>query len=145
MPDRKEQIANLVDNFRTINKGMVKFGPSFLNELDVTYSQMIILGLVKENEGISLKGLAATLGISSSAATQQVNTLVKRGYLVRQESDADRRLVKIRLSGEMDKRVENIKARFLEQISAFFDRMSDEELAQYSALTAKIASQVLQE
>ena len=145
MQDRKEQIAGLVDNLRAVYKGMVKFGPSFLNELNITYTQLIILGLVRENEGMSVKKLAGTMGTTSSAATQQINNLVKRGYLVREESNADRRLVRIRLSSEMDKQVEAIDARFVEQFSAFFVRISDEELAEYCRLTAKIANQVLQE
>ena len=144
-PDRKVQIAGLVENFRALSKAMVKFGPSFLNELNITYTQMLILGLVKENEGISLKRLAGMMGTTSSAATQQVDNLVRRGYLLRQESDTDRRLVRVRLTGAMDRQVETMKTKFLEQLSPLFDRLTDRELAQYSALTSKIARQVLQE
>jgi DNA-binding MarR family transcriptional regulator len=144
MIDRKEQIAGLIDNLRAVYKGMVKFGPSFLNELNITYAQMIILGLVRENEGISVKNLAATLGITSSAATQQVNNLVKRGYLVREESDIDRRLVRIRLTGAMDKQVEILEARLVEQFAPLLDTMTGEELSQYCLLTGKIASHILQ-
>jgi len=144
MLDRKEQIAGLIDNFRAVYKAMVKIAPSFLNELNITYTQMIILGFVKENEGISLKELAGTIGITSSAATQQVNNLVKRGYLVREESNADRRFVKIRLSGEMDKQVEVFEARFLEQFFTFLNEITDEELALYCKLNSRIANQILQ-
>jgi DNA-binding MarR family transcriptional regulator len=145
MTERKEQIAGLVENFRALSKAMGKFGPSFLNELNITYTQMLILGLVKENEGISLKNLAGMMGTTSSAATQQVDSLVRRGYLLRHESDTDRRLVMVRLTGEMDKQVEAMKTKFLEQLSPLFDRLTNEELAQYSALTAKIAGKVLQQ
>ncbi len=123
---------------------MIKVAPSFLNELNITYTQMIILSFVKENEGLSLKELAGTMGITSSAATQQVNNLVKKGYLVREESNADRRFVKIRLSGEMDKQVEVFEARFLEQFFKFFSELTDEELALYCKLNSKIANQILQ-
>jgi DNA-binding MarR family transcriptional regulator len=143
--DRNRRIAGLVDNFRVLSKVMVKFGPSFLNELNITYTQMIILGLVRGNEGISVKKLAGTMGITSSAATQQVNGLVAKGYLVREESPADRRLVRICLSGKMEKQVATMEAKFLEQLSPLFDRLTDEELAQFCNLTAKLASQITQE
>jgi DNA-binding MarR family transcriptional regulator len=144
MLDRKEQIAGLIDNFRAVQKAMIKIAPSFLKELNITYTQIIILGLIKENEGLSLKELAGTMGITSSAATQQVNNLVKRGYLVREESNLDRRFVKIRLSGEMDKQVEVFKDRFLEQFFKFFSELTDEELTLYCKFNNKIADQILQ-
>ncbi len=143
--DRKQQIADLVGNFRAFSKVMMKLGPSFLNELSITHTQMVILGLVRANEGISVKRLAGTMGITSSAATQQVNSLVRRGYLVREESTADRRLVRICLSGSMEKQVETMEAKFIEQLSPYFDRLTDGELAQFCNLTAKLASQILQE
>ena len=140
--DREKQITDLIDNFRAVYKAMFKVAPSFLSELNITYTQMIILSLVKENEGLSLKELAGTLGITSSAATQQVNNLVKKGYLVREESNADRRLIKIRLSGEMDKQIEKFEALFLEQLFTFFAGITDEELTQYYELNSKIAEQI---
>lgn len=144
MLDRKDQIAGILTNFRAVYKVMVKVAPTLLSELNITYTQMIILGFVKESGEVSLKELASTMGITSSAATQQVNNLVKGGYLVRQEGDVDRRLVKIRLSGEMNKQTEAIEAKFLEQLSAFFVGMTDEELALYCELNSRIANQILQ-
>ncbi len=144
MLDRKEQITGLIDNFRAVYKAMAKVAPSFLNELNITYAQMIILSLVKEHEGLSLKELAGILGITSSAATQQVNNLVKRGALVREESNADRRFIKIRLSGEMDKQVEVFEAKFMDQFPQFFTELNDEELALYCKLNGRIVKQILQ-
>jgi DNA-binding MarR family transcriptional regulator len=143
--DREKQITDLIDNFRAVYKAMFKVAPSFLNELNITYTQMIILSLVKENEGLSLKELAGTLGITSSAATQQVNNLVKRGYLVREESDADRRFVKIHISREMDKQVGAFEARIMEKIFYFFDDLTDKELALYCELNSKIAKKIQQQ
>jgi len=144
MLDRKDQIAGFIENFHAIYQAMVKGVPSILNELNITYTQMLILSFVKENEGISLKKLAGTMGITSSAATQQVNNLVKRSYLVREECNIDRRLVKIRLSGEMEKQIEVIKARFIEQLFTFFTGITDEELALCCKLHGRIADKILQ-
>jgi DNA-binding MarR family transcriptional regulator len=144
MLDRKKQIAGIIENFHTIFQALFKVAPSLITELKITHTQMIILSFVKENEGISLKELAGTMGITSSAATQQVNNLVKKGYLVREESNVDRRLVKIRLSGEMDKQIEIFETMFLEQLFTFFTGITDEELALYCELNSKIAKQILQ-
>jgi DNA-binding MarR family transcriptional regulator len=144
MLDRKEQILGFLESFHAVYQAMSKVVPFLLKELNITYTQMIILDFVKENEGISIKKLAGTMGITSSAATQQVNHLVKKGYLVREESNIDRRLVKIRLSGEVDKQSEVIKNSFLEQLFPFFAGMTDEELTLYCELNNKIVKQIQQ-
>jgi DNA-binding MarR family transcriptional regulator len=143
MLDRKKQIAGIIENFNTIFHALFKVAPSLITELKITHTQIIILSFVKENEGISLKKLASAMGITSSAATQQVNSLVKKGYLIREESNVDRRLVKIRLSGEMDKQIEVCEAMFIEQLFTFFTGITDEELAVYGELNGKIAKQIL--
>jgi DNA-binding MarR family transcriptional regulator len=144
MLDRKKQIAGIIENFNTIFHALIKVAPSLINELKITHTQMIILSIVKENEGISLKTLAGTLGITSSATTQQVNNMVKKGYLVREESNVDRRLVKIRLSGEMGKQIDICETLFLEQLFTFFTGITDEELASYCELNSKIVKQIQQ-
>ena len=105
---------------------------------------MFILSLVKENEGLSLKELAAILGISSSAATQQVNYLVKRGYLIRELNDADRRFIKISLSKEMSNPIGVFENSLIERFTEFFSELTDEELDLYSKLNSKIANQITQ-
>jgi DNA-binding MarR family transcriptional regulator len=144
MLNRKEQIAGFIENFHAVYQAMFKVVPFFFNELKITYTQVIILDFVRENEGISLKKLAGTMGISNSAATQQVNNLVKRGYLTREESKVDRRAVKIRLSGDMDKQLKKIKNRFLEQVLPFFTGITDEELALFCELSSRIANRIQQ-
>ncbi len=144
MPDRKQQISGILENIYAVYQAMVKIAPAILNELGITHTQMFILRFIKENEDVSLKKLAGTMGITSSAATQQVNNLVKRGYVVREESNIDRRLVKISLSEKMDKRIEKIEAMFLDQLYVFFNVLNDEELALYYRLQSRIAGQIIQ-
>jgi MarR family transcriptional regulator, organic hydroperoxide resistance regulator len=144
MPDRKKQITGIIENFRAVFKAMTRITPPLLSKLDITQTQMFILSLVKENEGLSLKELAAMLGISSSAATQQVNDLVERGYLNREINDADRRFVKISLSETMSNPIGVFEDSLIERFSDIFNEFSDEELEIYSNLNRKIASQIQQ-
>jgi DNA-binding MarR family transcriptional regulator len=144
MMDRKKQIAILIENFHTIFQTLFKVAPSFINELKITPNQMIILSFVKQNEGISVKKLAGTMGITSSAATQQLNNLVKKGCLVREESNLDRRVIKIHLSGKISRKIEKIEATFLEQLFTVYSGITDEELALYCELNSKIADQIRQ-
>ena len=122
---------------------MARIAPSFFRNLDITPTQMFILSLVKENRGISLKELADMLCISSSAATQQVNDLVKRGYLNREINDADRRYIKIKLCEEKSDQIRMFEDKMIEEFTVFFDELTDEELALYRKLNNKITSYIL--
>jgi len=123
---------------------MARIAPSFFRNLDITPTQMFILSLVKENRGISLKELADMLCISSSAATQQVNDLVKRGYLNREINDADRRYIKIKLCEEKSDQIRMFEDKMIEEFTVFFDELTDEELTQYRKLNNKITNYILQ-
>ncbi len=142
--NRNKQIEDILGSFRTINQAMTKLAPTFLKKLGITTNQMIILSLIKKNEGLSIKELAERMDITSSGATQQVNNLVKKGYLVREESNLDRRLVNIRISEEMDKKIDTVKTSLLEQLHTFFSEMNDEELELVRRLTDRIVDHIQQ-
>jgi DNA-binding MarR family transcriptional regulator len=144
MTDRKQKIAGILENITAVYQAMIKIAPTILNELGITHTQMFILSFIKQNKDVSLKKLAGTMGITSSAATQQVNNLVKKGYLVREESNVDRRMIKIHLSPKMDKQIEKIEAMFLDQLCDFFNVINDEELEIYYKLHSRIANQIMQ-
>ena len=142
--DRKKQIEGIVESIYAVSQAMVKIAPAIFRELNITHTQMFILNYIKGNEDINIKKLASTMGITSSAATQQVNNLVRKGYLFREEDNSDRRLVKIRLSEKMERKIEKVQSMFLEQIYTFFDKITDDELEFYYRLQSKIAEQALQ-
>ena len=143
MMDRKQQIVSIIEHFNAIHRKIMKIIPYILNELGISRTQMFILNFVKQNEDTSIKEVAHAMGITSSAATQQVNTLVEKGYLVREENDIDRRQVKIRLSPDMDKKIEKNEAVVIEQLCAFFDGISDKDLEQFYNMHKKITQHIL--
>jgi DNA-binding MarR family transcriptional regulator len=140
--NRNKQIEDILLSFRTINQAIMKMSPTFLNKLGITITQMIILNLVENNKDISIKKLAERMDITSSAATQQVNILVKKGFLVREESNIDRRLVNIHTSEELDKKMETIKVTLLEQLYPIFSEITDEELEIVHKFTDKIVNNI---
>jgi len=142
--DRKQYIADMIEGLSTVHQAIIKMASTILDELGISYTQMFILSYIKRNEGVSLKKLAATIGITSSAATQQVDNLVKKGFLVREQSNVDRRLLKICLAGKMDKRIEKLQTKYLDHLYAFFDVISDEELVEYYKIHSKIMEHILQ-
>ena len=141
MPDRKEQIGELLANLNALRRMVMRYRDSYLKQRNITYSQAWVLHVVKEHDGIGVKEIADLLGITSSAATQLVDTLVKRGYLSRERSPEDRRALEVRLSDQGKKQVDVLQMKNLEKL---FDVFDDEELLKYCELNKKIISRILE-
>jgi len=141
MLDRKEQIRELLANLRAVRRVVMRYRDSYLQQRNLTYSQMWVLHVVKEHDGIKVKEIADLLGITGSAATQLADALVKKGYLSRERSPGDRRALEIRLSDQGKKQVGVPQMKNLEKL---FDVFDDEELLQYCELNKKIINRILE-
>ena len=84
------------------------------------------------------------LGTSSSAATQLVDNLVKKGTLVSEKSLEDRRALKIRLAKNTKELIETTKTQTFQKIYTFFDILTDEELQQLSELSKKVTNNIME-
>lgn len=106
----------------------------------ITGAQWAVLHLLLHRESIAVKDAAESLGITSSAATQLIDALVKQGLVTREEGKEDRRLVELRLSKKAALHVAQMREVYLERLSEVFEALSDQELAQYVSLSKKLAA-----
>jgi MarR family transcriptional regulator, organic hydroperoxide resistance regulator len=133
--ERKKILENIFEDIYTIRQKLASEMNLPLHKIHITYSQWLVLNLVRKNNRISIKDIAALLDITSSAATQTVDGLVNRGLVSRKRSRTDRRVLEITLS---KKSVEHLK-RCFSKASLVFDVLNNDELMQYCRLTGKIA------
>lgn len=136
--NRKEKIEELLEILRPIRRHM---GSSSVgrNASRITPSQWGVLMLVGESGECTIKDVANALHVSSSAATQLVNPLVKSGHLVRRELASDRRAVALSLSKQTKAKMNQMRDAALQKALSLFESLSDRELEQYIALNRKIA------
>lgn len=110
------------------------------NENSVTLSQQVILLMVAARGAVGVKEIAEAQMISSSAATQAVDALVKKGYLLRSQDKRDRRATIVALGPEyeqiVNKRVGNAAA----YLTPIFSSLTKEELEEYERLNHKLVS-----
>ena len=86
----------------------------------------LVSKLTKESpEGISLKTLSEILNISAASTSEQINTLVNRGWLMRNRNPEDRRSVLIKLSTKTNNTIN--------KIHEFFDAMTTEILKDFDS------------
>ena len=78
-------------------------------------------------EGVSLKELAASLSLTSGAASAMVEMFVRRELLERRQDEEDRRAVRIRLSESGRRLIRELEQRFSHMTGRFLARHPAEE------------------
>lgn len=75
------------------------FGKRF-SPADAVPRQYSVLYLISINPGVSVKDLAAAIGVDQSTLVPTLNVCEARGWIRRERRTADRRLVALALTGE---------------------------------------------
>ena len=76
-----------------------QYGP-FLKELNLTYTQYIVMMVLWENEEVTSRELAKLLHLDYGTLTPVLKKLDQMGYLIRERSAEDERILIIKLTSE---------------------------------------------
>ena len=144
MADRRDHIEGILECFHVTKQRLLAGMHTLSDQVQISGSQWMALHAIYHHEGIGIKELSRILGISSSASTQLVDNLVKKGTLLCQKDPDDRRALNIKLAKNTREQIEKARTQALEKIYAFFDVLSDEELKQFNNLSKKVANFILE-
>lgn len=140
MQTRKQLIIELLHSFHAIRNitraKSLHLGP----QNHITHTQWFVLTIIDQFKKRNIKDVAEALEMSSSAATQLVDPLVKRGYVTRQEDPGDRRLIQLELSPKGKKHIAATKIPRINEMAKIFDPLTNKELEQFVQLHKKIIS-----
>ena len=89
-----EILVNLFREILVVEESAIITG-EFTN---ITVNDMHIIEAVGDGIGKNMSAIAKQLGITVGSLTTSMNGLVKKGYVVRERSEEDRRVVMIRLT-----------------------------------------------
>lgn len=149
MPTRKQTVSKILGSFQVIRRGLVQQVAEQKaceqNENSVTLSQQVILFTVASRGSVSVKAIAEAQMISSSAATQAVDALVKKGYLVRNQDERDRRATVVSLGPEYEQIVNKQVGNAAAYLTPIFASLSKAELEEYERLNRKLVSSLRKE
>ncbi len=143
MLNRKQKIEELMEGLQSFRRTMIFHGIPSAKMPRVTPSQWIVLHFVAQRGENSIKDVAHALNITSSAATQLVDGLVRSGYMIREIDSKDRRLVMLTLSKKTKNQVERMKKEALQKFLNIFKVLNNKEFDQYYALNKKIVQRLL--
>lgn len=82
------------------SKEIVRLYKPFLDEIDLTYTQYIVMMVMWETGEINVKSLGERLYLDSGTLTPLLKKLETKGYITRHRSAEDERNVIIRLTGD---------------------------------------------
>ena len=82
------------------SKEIIRKYTAYLKDLDLTYTQYIVMMFFWEEGSSNLKELGKTMILDSSTLTPLVNKLVKKGYLSKEKQSRDERYVMISITKE---------------------------------------------
>ena len=76
-------------------KEIVRRYKPFLDELDLTYTQYIAMMVLWEHRSVTVKELGALLFLDSGTLTPLLKKLESKGYVTRERSEADERVLNV--------------------------------------------------
>ena len=103
-------------------------------EQGITFPQLRILFRLRANSGIDLRTLADGLGISPSAASQQVDKLVERGFIYRSEDPHDRRRLRLQLTPHAEESLGEYSRIAVAYCMSIVSKLTDTDLKELSRL-----------
>ncbi len=106
--------------------------------LGVPRAQGMALHIVANAAGLGIKQIADVMRVSSSAATQFVDSLVRAGLLTRESDPDDRRTVRVSLTSAGKSKLEEFQRLHFQNATEVFSSLSDQELSTFHALLRKI-------
>lgn len=140
--DRAREIESLFTSLNALKRIVYSNSDYYLRQNGISFSQMMVLKVIKEHEGIGVKEISDILRTSSSATTQSVNILVEKGYVLREHELRDHRAVRIVLSEDGSRQLDSLKTQTMENL---FDMFTDEELYSYSATIKEFIKRIQEE
>lgn len=142
MPNRKQTIAKILGSFQIIRRALLQHVAEQQschdNQGSISLAQQMTLLTVAARGALSVKDIAAARMISSSAATQVVNSLVDKGLLIRSQDSRDRRATVVTLGPHYEKLVADRTANAASYLTPVFDALTVDELVEYERLNRKL-------
>ena len=90
--------------------------------------------------GVQLKVLAETLAITPAAASEMVDTLVRKGAIIRKSDQTDRRAVRLFVGDTLRERFEDCESSLDGLMEHFFATLSGEEKEVFCSVAEKFAA-----
>jgi DNA-binding MarR family transcriptional regulator len=118
------------------SKEIVRHYKPFLDKLDMTYTQYIAMMVMWEHKEVTVKELGQNLYLDSGTLTPLLKTMEKKGWVERNRSKEDERVLNVTIT-EMGEKLKDNAVQIPEQIARCV-RLEPEEATQLYKTLHKI-------
>lgn len=98
--DRDMAISNTVQGLRRIFKAVQDYSQDVSHRFGITGPQLWALKTISQTDGLSLSELSKKMYLHPSTVTGVVDRLENKGFVVRERTSPDRRVIRLRLTAE---------------------------------------------
>lgn len=140
--NREEQVKNFFEEIAKLQRLIFSKKDTFLTKYKLSHPQIVVMYFLSEDGSKSIKDIAEIMNISSSAATQMTEGLVRNGFLERVVHPTDRRSVQISISKSGKKKFEEFKIQMLRQMQNLLATLSDIEIDLLMKIPQKVRHQL---
>ena len=138
--NREQHIEAIFKNFHAIKRAYSHVSRFSNRHFGVTMTQASVLMLLMHEGRKTMSEVALALGVSKSAATQLLDSLIEQGFVERTQDEKDRRVAYVELSRNGLRHFRRVRRGGARQITQLFDLLTDEELQQIETITAKLVN-----
>jgi DNA-binding MarR family transcriptional regulator len=139
-PSRTELIQQFLEASGHIYRLMLPVKTQFMTDLALNRSQFEVMMYIMRSNNPTIKDIARSFNITSSAATQLVAGLVHKKLVERKESSLDRRIVNVILSKEGEGKCKMLKKLVFAEMTEKLASLSDHELLVMKNIADKIST-----
>lgn len=136
MKSRDTLVQELFDAMGLLMRRMALSREQWTNKHDLSKQQLHALYMLCRGP-LTVGEFAAMLGITSSAVTQMIDHLEKKGLTERQADGRDRRVIRVALSTEGQQLAKEIKRLHLERIRRLLSGLDEPDIEQLITLLHK--------
>ncbi|MGQ4871789.1 MAG: MarR family winged helix-turn-helix transcriptional regulator [Candidatus Thorarchaeota archaeon] len=131
--EREELLYDFVESLRRLSRMK-----SFFASEDLSLEEFMVLDLILESDGCSMKDIVNGLTIAASTATGVVDRLVSRGLVERHHSERDRRKVIIELTRTGRQAHERFRSEALASVEDSVRHLSDDDIRSLIRIMKKV-------
>jgi DNA-binding MarR family transcriptional regulator len=138
-PSRRQLVERLISGMMNMRQADRDAGHNgILQKHGLSSPQMPVVMLVAKASQVSVKDIASRFNITSSAATQLVQTLIRHDILRKTTSTQDRRAVCIEFTPKGKRTFAILRANMLGEIEKVFKPVPDRELTEMVSSFEKV-------
>ena len=130
---------NVFQSVGILYRTYLNYANLFLKDMDVSFSESVVISNIGVAEGITQEGISSALYIDKAAIARSVKALELKGLIEIKKDSVDKRLKKLYLTQEGWEKYKGITAANAERLRYLYDGLTPSEIKTLETALDKMA------